>query len=252
MRKPLIAGNWKMHKIVSEAVELTKNIVQGVADVSAADVLVCPPFTALAPVYKELESSSVQLGAQNVHWETQGAFTGEVSPLMVKDAGCEYVIVGHSERRQYFGETDQTVNKRLNAVLGVGLIPVLCIGESLQEREAEQTSTVIEKQLRDGLNGISEEDARQMVIAYEPVWAIGTGKTATPEQAGEVHHAIRAWLSEAYSQECAAGIRILYGGSVKPGNIGELMTKEDIDGALVGGASLTADSFVGIVKNAIQ
>lgn len=247
MRKPLMAGNWKMHKTIPEAVAMVKELKEKIAGVEDVDVLICPAFTALKPLADEVKGSNINIGAQNLFWEEKGAFTGEVSPNMITDAGCTYVIIGHSERRQYFSETDETVNKKVKAALGVGLIPVVCVGETLNERETNITFKVIEKQIRDGIKDLSKEEAAKIVIAYEPVWAIGTGKTATPDQAQEVHSFIRKVYSEMYGS-VAEGTRILYGGSVKPSNVSELMKKEDIDGGLVGGASLEAPSFEALVK----
>jgi triosephosphate isomerase (TIM) len=245
MRKPFIAGNWKMYKSVSEARTLARALRQPLDKVVDRDIAVCPPFTALVAVGEELKGSVIALGAQNAHWEKQGAFTGEVAATMVSEVGCRYVIVGHSERRQYFAETDETVNKRMHAVLGAGLVPIVCIGETLQEREASATFRVVERQMQGSLKGLVASSS--VVIAYEPVWAIGTGKTATPEQAQEVHSFIRGQFAKVYGDSAAQSVRILYGGSVKPDNISSLMAQPDIDGGLVGGASLEADSFSKIV-----
>ena len=250
MRKPFIAGNWKMNKTTNEAVELVASLKKNLLGFANADIVVCPPFTSLTAVYDVIGDTNIGLGAQNLFWEKEGAYTGEISPIMLKDTGCEYVIIGHSERRQYFGETDETVNKRIDTALAVGLTPIVCIGETLEQREANKTFDVIETQLKGGLDGFAEDDLRQMVIAYEPVWAIGTGKTATNQQAQEVHAYIRKWVENSFSKDVAQEVRILYGGSVKPDNIAGLMDEKDIDGALVGGASLKAASFVDIVKNA--
>ncbi|RUM40480.1 MAG: triose-phosphate isomerase [Desulfurobacterium sp.] len=246
MRRLLIAGNWKMYKTIPEAFDLVRELKELVKDVNDRDILVCPPFTALYPVFKELEGSNIVLGGQNMYFEEQGAFTGEISPLMLKNAGCSYVILGHSERRHIFGETDELINKKVLSAVNHGLIPILCVGELLEEREAGKTQEVVEKQVREGLKGI-DEDA-EFVIAYEPVWAIGTGKTATPELAEEVHFFIRQILSDMFGNEKANSVRILYGGSVKPENAAGLLNMENIDGALVGGASLKAESFAKIVK----
>jgi len=210
--------------------------------------VVAPPYTALGSVATAIKGSTISLSSQNIFWEEKGAFTGEISPSMLKDIGCQYAIIGHSERRQYFGETNKTVNKRLKAALDASLTPIVCIGEILEEREADKTLTVIEKQVKEGLAGISSGEMEKVVIAYEPVWAIGTGKTATPEQAQEVHQFIRGMLAQVFDEGVAEGIRILYGGSVKPDNVDQLMSQKDIDGALVGGASLKADSFARIVQ----
>ncbi|MBN2483082.1 MAG: triose-phosphate isomerase [Candidatus Omnitrophica bacterium] len=251
-RKPFIAGNWKMYKTTNEAVELAGSLVKEIGKFVHADIALCPTYTVLNDVYKTIENSVITLGAQNVYWESEGAYTGEISPIMVKDTGAEYVIIGHSERRKYFSETDSTVNKKVKAVLAIGLTPIICIGETLEEREQNKTMDVIKTQLEGGLEGFAALDVLNSVIAYEPIWAIGTGKTATPEQAEEVHAFIRTWLEEKYTSSTSDQIRILYGGSVKPENIRELMQKENIDGALVGGASLKKDSFVSIVKNAVS
>ncbi len=251
MRKPVIAGNWKMNKTINEAIELVNSLKRELVDVQEADIIVCPVYTALSEVSDLLIDSNIFLGAQNVYWEASGAFTGEISPLMLKDAGCSHVIIGHSERRKYFNETDEAVNKRIKATQASGLIPIFCVGETLEEREENKTIEVIEKQLKGGLEGFESEALPKLIIAYEPVWAIGTGKTATPQQAQEVHKSIRGWLKEHYSSETAENLRILYGGSVKPANIRELMQQGDIDGALVGGAALDSSSFVEIVKNSL-
>ena len=246
-RRPLLAGNWKMHTTVREAQQLAKTVVQAAAKVSGRDVMVAPPFTALAAVNAVLAGTGVMLGAQNVHWEGKGAFTGEVSGPMLKDVGCAMAIIGHSERRHVFGETDAMINRRITGAMQFGLVPVLCIGETLQQREAGQTLTVLENQVRAGLAGLTVADGNRLVVAYEPVWAIGTGKTATESQAQEAHRFIRDLLADIYEKNIAAYIRILYGGSVKPDNIDILMQQDDIDGALVGGAALKAESFERII-----
>ncbi len=243
MRKPLIAANWKMHKTTEETRQFLMEFVPLVHDVSDVEIVLAPPFTSLAVAAKFLKGSPVRLAAQDVFWETQGAYTGEISPVMLKDCECAYAIVGHSERRQYFGETNESVNKKIGACQAEGLGVIMCIGETLQERETGQTFKVLEAQLREGLSGLSPQG---LVIAYEPVWAIGTGKTATKEQAQEAHEFIRGILKDLFGA-VAEEIRILYGGSVKPENISELMAQPDVDGALVGGASLKVDSFVKIV-----
>lgn len=248
MRRPIIAGNWKLNNNRSEAKQLVEGIVNGTKDVSDVDMVVCPVYTSLETVQTVISDSTVKLGAQNVYWETSGAFTGEVSSEMLKDVGCEFVIIGHSERRQYFGETNETVNQKIKAVLAAGLTPIVCVGETLPEREADKVSEVVGGHVRGGLKGFSADEIGKMVIAYEPVWAIGTGKTATPEQAQEVHKLIRDILVELAGDDVAQKVRIQYGGSVKPDNVKELMAKADIDGALVGGASLKADSFISLVK----
>ena len=248
MRRPLIAGNWKMNNNSAESVELVSQLREMVSEAENVEVVVAPPYTALSSVAAAIKDSNIFLSAQNTFWEESGAFTGEISPSMLKDIGCQYAIIGHSERRQYFVETNETVNKRLKAALKASLTPIVCIGETLEEREASKTLAVIEQQVREGLNGLSPEEMDRVVIAYEPVWAIGTGKTATPDQAQEVHHFIRKQIAQIFSERIAENIRILYGGSVKPDNIDQLMAQKDIDGALVGGASLKADSFARIVK----
>ncbi len=248
MRKRIIAGNWKMNKTVPEAVELVKELKTMTGTVQDVDVVVCPPFVDLAPVHDIIKGGPIGLGAQNMHWEENGAFTGEISADMLKSSGCEYVILGHSERRQYFAETDDTVNKKLKAALAADLIPIVCVGEKLEEREADKTEQVVQTQVKGAFFGISQGDAGKVVLAYEPVWAIGTGKTATPEQAQEVHALIRQLMSELYDQELADMIRIQYGGSMKPANAAELLSQPDVDGGLIGGASLKADSFMGIIK----
>ncbi len=247
-RNPLIAGNWKMFKTAPQAMELANRLKSLVSDVTNVDVMVAPPFTALAVVEEIFRGSAVHLGGQDVFWEVEGAYTGEISAPMLTALRCTYVIIGHSERRQYFGETNATVNRKVRAALAEDLIPVVCIGESETEREANQTFSVVQNQLEDGLVGLTSEEAQRLTIAYEPIWAIGTGKTATTEEAQEVHQFIRGWMETAYGNGVAKAIRILYGGSVKPNNIGDLMTMADIDGALVGGASLDADSFAAIVR----
>lgn len=252
MRKTLIAGNWKMYKTIKEAIELVNSLKRELTDLDEVDVVVCPPFTTLSDVSDILLDSTIGLGAQDVYWQESGAFTGEVSPAMLQDAGCRYVIIGHSERRKYFSETDETVNKKLKAALAATLTPIVCVGETLEEREADKTIEIVKRQLQGASNGLGADDISKIVIAYEPVWAIGTGKTATPQQAQEVHSFIRSWFCEHYEACVAKDLRVLYGGSVKPSNIKELMQKEDIDGALVGGASLESGSFTEIAKNAIR
>jgi triosephosphate isomerase (TIM) len=246
-RRPLVAGNWKMHKTLAEAVSLAREIRQGYQATMAAEVVLAPPFTALTLVAQEISGSAIQLAAQDMFWEKQGAYTGAISPVMVKDAGCRLVIIGHSERRQYFGESNETVNKKIKAGLDAGLNPIVCIGETLAQREAQDTMAVITSQLSEGLSGLAATDIGKLIIAYEPVWAIGTGRTATPEQAQEIHSFIRQLLVDQAGSEVAEGLRLLYGGSVTPDNIQVLAQAPDIDGALVGGASLKADSFLKIV-----
>jgi triosephosphate isomerase len=245
-RKPLIAGNWKMFKTCSEAVATAVHLVNLLQNNLEIDVMIAPPFTALAQVSAAINESRLSLGAQNLYWEPEGAFTGEISPPMLVSAGCEYVIVGHSERRQYFGESDDSVNRKIGAAIDYGLKPVFCVGESEQERESKQTFSVLDKQIKSGLKGFSSERLQALVIAYEPVWAIGTGKTATSDQAQEVHRFLRSMLEKSFGNVLAKSMRILYGGSVKPGNISELMAMDDIDGALVGGASLDPETFSAI------
>ena len=248
MRKPIIAGNWKMCKDVNEAVELANEIKRGAFEVEGVEIVICPPATDLSDVGEMLIESNVHMGAQNCYWEAEGAFTGEISTSMIKSVGCKYVIIGHSERRKYFGETDETVNKRLKAVIDSGLFPILCVGETLEEREAGKTMEVVKTQVTGALRGFDEAYLDTLIVAYEPVWAIGTGKTATPGQAQEVHAMIRGLLSELYSEAFSESKRILYGGSVKPDNIEKLMHEKDIDGGLIGGASLKSDGFVDIIK----
>lgn len=250
MRKPIIAGNWKLNNTTTQAVEFVTLLKRGLSEVTDVDIVVCPVVTAIAVVHDVLLESNIAIGAQNLYWEDSGAFTGEVSAPLLKEIGVEYVIIGHSERRQYFGETNQTVNKKIRAALNHGLTPIVCVGEVLDERENNKTFDVIRTQCKESLAGFSADEMKAMVIAYEPVWAIGTGKTATPAQAQEVHKFIRELLVKMHNEEVAETLRLQYGGSVKPENIAELMAQPDIDGALVGGASLKADSFVSIVKNA--
>ena len=246
-RKPLIAGNWKMFKTQDEAAETARQLASKIAGVVDVEVMIAPPFTALAHVADVIRNSPVALGAQNLYWEKEGAFTGEISPSMLVAAGCRYVIIGHSERRQYFNETDQTVNNKIKSAITYNLVPVMCIGETEIERETDQTFSVLNKQLKIGLEGFTADSLTSLVIAYEPVWAIGTGKAATAEIAQEVHAFIRSWIEKNFSNLIANTIRILYGGSVKPDNVKELMHQPDLDGALVGGASLEADSFSQLV-----
>ncbi|RJR34072.1 MAG: triose-phosphate isomerase [Deltaproteobacteria bacterium] len=248
-RQLLIAGNWKMHKTQGEARILAREILRGLSYGLRAEVMVAPPYTALAAVAAELKGSTITLGAQDAFWEKQGAYTGAISPVMLADAGCHYVIVGHSERRQHFGDSNLDVNRKLLAVLDAGLAPILCIGETIEERQAEKTLHVVAGQLKEGLAGLAPESRERVVIAYEPVWAIGTGLTASPNQAQEVHAFIRSLLRELLDQ-AAEGSRILYGGSVTPDNAASLLSQPDIDGALVGGASLKSDSFLKIIAAA--
>ncbi|MBI3298113.1 MAG: triose-phosphate isomerase [Elusimicrobia bacterium] len=247
LRRPLIAGNWKMFLDLAGSVALARGVAAG-APPDGPEVVVAVPFTALTVVGEVLKGSKVKLAAQNLHWEKEGAFTGEVSAAQLKDAGCAAVVIGHSERRQFFGETDETVKKRLTAALAAGLLPIVCVGETLAEREDGRTFKVLETQLTGALTGFGPSQLATLVVAYEPVWAIGTGKTATPAQAQEAHLFIRKTCERLHGAALAAGLRILYGGSVKPDNADALMSEPDLDGALVGGASLKADSFLRIVK----
>lgn len=249
-RKYLIAGNWKMNKTADEAVDIIKHIAQDVGGSTDVGVAVCPPFTALDAASKVIGESNIQLGAQNMHHEISGAYTGEISAAMLRQLYVTYVILGHSERRQYFGETDEFINKKVIAALGNNLRPILCVGETIEEREAGKVLEVITTQTQGGLADVDKADAEDIVIAYEPVWAIGTGKTATPEMAQEVHASIREILCDRFGKDTGSKIRILYGGSMKPGNAEELLAQQDIDGGLIGGASLEAKSFVKIVQAA--
>jgi triosephosphate isomerase (TIM) len=246
-RTPLIAGNWKMHKTGAEAAQTARQLIELVSHASGVEVMIAPPFTALYQVAAEISGSAIGLGAQNMYWEPKGAFTGEIAPAMLKDLGCRYVILGHSERRQFFGETDKNVNRKIRAAIDAGLSPVVCVGETEEERELEQTFSVLDKQIKNGLEGYVSKDLKSLVLAYEPVWAIGTGKTATKEQAQEAHAYIRRRLAEWLDGDLAGDVRILYGGSVKPSNVKELMAMPDVDGALVGGASLDPETFSQLV-----
>lgn len=246
-RRPLLAGNWKMHGTRAVAAELARAVAAAVGPVADRDVMLAPPFTALDVVREAIEGTPILLGAQNVHWERTGAFTGEVSAAMLLETGCSHAIIGHSERRQLFGETDETVARRLAAALDGGLVPVVCVGETLSERDAGRTEVVVRRQLAVGLGGVPPDRLARVVVAYEPVWAIGTGRTATPEQAAAVHAVVRAEITGLAGTPVAEAVRILYGGSVKPDNVDALMAQPDIDGALVGGASLTAEDFTRIV-----
>jgi triosephosphate isomerase (TIM) len=247
-RMPFIAGNWKMHGTRSEAVALASALAASVGQTRGREVVLAPPFTALEPVAQTIKGTTIRLAAQNMYWETKGAFTGEVSGPMLREAGCTHVILGHSERRQLFGESNETVNRRLHAALAAGLVPIVCVGETLAEREAEAAMAVIARQVESAFVGLETEQLATFVVAYEPVWAIGTGLTATPAQAQEVHHAIRRQLTVLGQPTTGERVRILYGGSVKPDNIDALMAEPDIDGALVGGASLDAAGFARIVQ----
>jgi triosephosphate isomerase len=246
-RTPLIAGNWKMYKTVPEAVQTATQLKKLVSDIDDVEVMIAPPFTALYPVSEALNDSSIAIGAQNMFWENEGAYTGEISSGMLLSAGCRYLIIGHSERREYFRESNDDVNKKVAAAFAAGLNPVMCIGESEKQREAGETFSVLDKQLKMGLKSQFADALESLVIAYEPIWAIGTGKTATSEQAQEVHHFLRNQVARMFGESLAGNLRILYGGSVKPQNAAELMEMPDIDGALVGGASLDADTFSRII-----
>jgi len=249
MRRPLIAGNWKMYTNLTEARELAESVVNAAADQADRDILLAPPFTALSTVAGVIKkSANVYLAGQNVAWEREGAFTGEISPLMLQEGGCSRAIIGHSGRRHIFGEDDSRINRRVLGAKAFGLTPILCVGEQLEEREAGHTMTILEGQVRNGLKGVSVTSGADLVLAYEPVWAIGTGKTASDDQAQEAHAFIRSLLADIFEKNIASQMRILYGGSVKAGNIDGLMTKPDIDGALVGGASLKAESFSRIIR----
>ncbi len=248
MRKTLIAGNWKMNLDRTQAVALATELNSGFAAESDVELAVCPPFVYLDAVAAVVQGTSIALGAQDMYFEKEGAFTGEVSGGMLKDLGCHYVILGHSERRHILGETDAIINQKVHAALALGLKPILCVGELLEEREASQTEAVVRQQMQGSLEGVSADQMEEVVIAYEPVWAIGTGKVATPEQAQSVHADLRRMIEACYNPEVASKVRIQYGGSVKPGNAGELLSLPDVDGALVGGASLNAGDFLGIVS----
>jgi triosephosphate isomerase len=248
MRKAIIVGNWKMNRTVGEAVHLVGELKSLIADVSDVEVAVAPPFTALLAVSREIRGSNIRLCGQDVFWEKDGAYTGEISASMLKDLGCHFVILGHSERRQFFSETDDWVSKKIMAVLDIGIHPIVCVGESLDHRDSGRAFSVVGEQIRGCLGRLSAEDMETITIAYEPVWAIGTGKTATPEQAEEMHQKIRGILGDTFGRDTAGKVRIQYGGSVTPDTIRDLMKQPDIDGALVGGASLKADSFARIVK----
>lgn len=251
MRRIVIAGNWKMNNNLEESQNLISKLVEGLSkDKMNCEVIICPPYTSLSLSANLIKGSVVKLGAQNMYFEESGAFTGEISASMLKSTGCEYVILGHSERRSIFGEKDELINKKIKKALSSDLKPIFCVGETLAERESEVTNEIIKEQVYEGLNGLSENDLDKIIIAYEPVWAIGTGKTATPNQAQEVHQFIRNLISDKFSFAAADKIVIQYGGSVKPDNAKELLSQKDIDGALVGGACLKADSFLGIIKAA--
>ena len=248
MRKPIIAGNWKMYKTIAEAVAMVTELAAMVRDIKDVEVIVCPPFTALYAVAEAVKGTVIKVGAQNMYWEDQGAYTGEVSPVMIKEIGCTYVILGHSERRQFFGETDENVNKKLKAAYKHGLLPIVCVGERLEQREQGITEKVVKAQVEGALAGLENNEVANLVVAYEPVWAIGTGRTASNEDAQEVISFTRNVIVGMYGRELAEQVRIQYGGSVKPDNISGLMQQKDIDGALVGGASLEAGSFAALVN----
>jgi triosephosphate isomerase len=248
MPRPFIAGNWKMHKTVSEALEFAGVLARRFPPPQERDIVIAAPYTALHPLGQALRASAIQLSAQNVHWEEQGAFTGEVSARMLMEAGCRYVIVGHSERRRHFGEQNREINLKITAALNAGLKPILCVGETLEERGDKKTFSVVRRQLKEGLNNLTPDDIRHAVVAYEPVWAIGTGKTAAPAQAQEVHRFIRQLTADLFGEDYAAAMPIIYGGSVNPGNIRDLMAETDINGVLAGGASLDAESFSKIIQ----
>jgi triosephosphate isomerase len=248
MRKPVIAGNWKMYKTISEAVHFIEMIKPVAAQAGHCEVVVAPPFTALAAAAEAADGSKVAISAQDMHWDKEGAHTGDISAAMLVDAGCTHVIIGHSERRHDHGETDEQVNRKIKAALEAGLTPIMCVGEVLAERESGLTGKVLTAQFEGGLAGLTAPDFSRIIIAYEPVWAIGTGRTATPEMAAEAHHLLRGLARERFGENEASAVRILYGGSVKPDNVGGLMAQEEIDGALVGGASLKVDSFTALVN----
>ncbi len=247
-RKPIIAGNWKMNKTTAEARDLAAKLIPLVAGAKDREIVLAPAFTALQTVSDTIKGTNMALSAQDLFWEDKGAFTGEISADMLLDLGCKYVIIGHSERRQYFGESDETVNKKIRQALNKGLLPIVCVGELLSEREAGKAHDVIDRQVTGALKGVTAAEMTKIVVAYEPVWAIGTGKTATPDQANEIHAFIRQKVKSLYGAEVADGLRIQYGGSVTPENVSALMAKPDIDGALVGGASLKPESFAGLVN----
>jgi len=252
MRKVIIAGNWKMNKTIPESMDIVNQIKRNLYDITEIEIVVCPSFVSLSDVSGITMDTNIGLGAQDVYWEKEGAFTGEVSTSMLKSAGCRYVIIGHSERRQFFGETNETVNKKMKAALKDGLKPIVCVGEKLDERKAGRTFDVVKDHIENSLKGLTKDDMMKTVIAYEPVWAIGTGVNATKEQAEEVHKYIRTLIKNMFGEEVANSVRIQYGGSVKPENIAELISQPDVDGALVGGASLKAESFCDIVKNCLK
>jgi len=250
MRKPLIAGNFKMFKTVAETVSYVNDLRVLVKDVTNVDIAIAPPFTSVAAAVEAANGCAIAVGAQNMHWEREGAFTGEISATMIRETGARYVIIGHSERRTLFGETNETVNKKTHAALTAGLIPIVCIGETLEQRDRNETMAVLDRQIKDSLDRVTGEQLSGMVLAYEPVWAIGTGRNATPAQAGEAHFHIRQRLKQWFGLEASEKCRVLYGGSVKPDNIAKLIAEPDVDGALVGGASLDPKSFFAIIAGA--
>ncbi len=252
MRRVVIAGNWKMNKNIGESIDLANSVKRSLYDIADLDIVLCPPFTSLSDVREIIMGSNIKLGAQDVHWEKEGAFTGEVSAGMLKSIGCEYCIVGHSERRALFGETNETVNRKAKALLKEGIMPIVCVGEKLEERKAGKTFDVVKDHMTNSLSGLTVEEMKKVIIAYEPVWAIGTGVNATKDEAEEVHRYIRGLLDDMFNGEVAKSVTIQYGGSVKPDNIKELISEEDVDGALVGGASLKSDSFVQLVNNCLK
>ena len=248
MRRPIIAGNWKMFKTIGDTRAFFDALIPEIQNVDHCDIVVAPPFTALQAAVEEVDGTRVAISAQDVYWKNEGAFTGEISPKMLADVGCTYTIIGHSERRQYFGETDESVDQKTRAAIAAELRAIVCVGESLTERDAGQATEVVQRQIAKGIGQLTSSDLSRIIVAYEPVWAIGTGRTATPEVAAEMHAEIRKILATIYGAAAADAMRILYGGSVKPDNISALMNKEDIDGALVGGASLEPASFASIIK----
>ncbi len=250
MRRKIIAGNWKMNNDINGTINLISNLVKSLNNSENCDVIVCPPFTSLSEANSQIKNTVIKLGAQNMYFENEGAYTGEISAQMLKSAGCEFVILGHSERRAIFNESDSLINKKIKKAISSGLKPIFCVGESLEQREKGVMKDIIKTQVTEGLNDISAEEIKTLIIAYEPVWAIGTGRNATPEQAQEVHEFIRSLIKEKYSEEIADNMIIQYGGSVKPDNAKDLLSQKDIDGALVGGASLKADLFLGIIRAA--
>jgi triosephosphate isomerase len=248
MRTPLIAGNFKMFKTVAETVSYVNDLRVLIKDIKGVDIAIAPPFTSVAAAVDAAKGSAIEVGAQNLHWEREGAFTGEISAVMIRDTGARYVIVGHSERRTLFGDTNETVNRKTHAALTAGLVPIVCIGETLDQRDRNETMAVLDRQVRDSLDRVTGEQLAGMVLAYEPVWAIGTGRNATPAQAGEAHFHIRQRLKQWFGLEASERCRVLYGGSVKPDNIAKLIAEPDVDGALVGGASLDPKSFFAIIS----